>query len=63
SGACSPPRCLLSFVPIAVEEATSDTKVMLSLFHLAVAAALFPMLRGPRSPGATSPDRRVDNAA
>jgi hypothetical protein len=36
---------LLSFVPIAVEHATTDTKIMLTLIHVAVAAALLPMLR------------------
>jgi signal transduction histidine kinase len=40
---------LLSFVPIAIERATADTKVMLVLIHLAVAAALVPMLRSGRS--------------
>jgi hypothetical protein len=36
---------VLSFVPIGIEQATVDTKVMLSVIHLAVAAALVPMLR------------------
>jgi uncharacterized membrane protein len=36
---------LLSFVPIAAEHATTDTKVMLTVIHLAVAATLLPMLR------------------
>ncbi|MBF9129788.1 hypothetical protein I0C86_12575 [Plantactinospora sp. S1510] len=35
----------LSFVPLGIELATVDTKVMLGLMHLVVAAALFPMLR------------------
>jgi hypothetical protein len=35
----------LSFVPIAIEQATGDTKVMLALIHLAVAAVLVPVLR------------------
>ncbi|MCW2884514.1 MAG: hypothetical protein QOE54_6601 [Streptosporangiaceae bacterium] len=36
---------LLSFVPIGIEHATTDTKIMLSVIHLAVAAALTPVLR------------------
>jgi hypothetical protein len=36
---------LLSIVPIFLEEATSGTKIALSLIHLAVAAVLIPMLR------------------
>jgi Family of unknown function (DUF6069) len=35
----------LSLVPIAIEQATGDTKVMLVLIHLAVAAVLVPVLR------------------
>jgi hypothetical protein len=35
----------LSFVPLGIEHATVDTKIMLGVFHLVVAAALFPMLR------------------
>jgi hypothetical protein len=35
----------LSFVPLAIEQATADTKIMLSLIHLAVAAVLVPVLR------------------
>jgi hypothetical protein len=34
-----------SFVPIFVERATVDTRIMLCLIHVAVAAALLPMLR------------------
>jgi hypothetical protein len=36
---------LLSFVPIAAEHSTTDTKIMLTMIHVAVAAALFTMLR------------------
>ncbi|MFC6016563.1 DUF6069 family protein [Plantactinospora solaniradicis] len=36
---------VLSFVPLGIELATVDTKVMLGLMHVVVAAALFPMLR------------------
>nr|WP_245651549.1 DUF6069 family protein [Streptosporangium amethystogenes] len=36
---------MLSFVPILGVEATSGTKSMLSLMHLAVAAVLIPRLR------------------
>jgi hypothetical protein len=36
---------VLSFVPLAIEQATSDTKIMLSLIHLAVAVTLVPVLR------------------
>ena len=39
---------VLSFVPIAIEHATTDTKIMLTVIHLAVAAALTPMLRTRR---------------
>ena len=35
----------LSLVPIAIEQATADTKAMLVLIHLAVAAVLVPVLR------------------
>ncbi|MBE1490359.1 DUF6069 family protein [Plantactinospora soyae] len=38
---------VLSFVPLGIELATADTKVMLGLMHVVVAAALFPMLRQP----------------
>ena len=43
---------LISFVPIVSVGATSGTKTMLSLIHLAVAAVLIPMLRrgAPRDP-------------
>jgi hypothetical protein len=34
----------VSFVPIAVEKATADTKIVLVLIHLVVAAVLIPML-------------------
>jgi hypothetical protein len=34
-----------SFIPIFVERATVDTRIMLCLIHVAVAAALLPMLR------------------
>ncbi|MEH0843343.1 DUF6069 family protein [Micromonospora sp. CPCC 205711] len=36
-----------SFVPIFIEQATVDTRIMLCLLHLVVAAALLPMLRRP----------------
>jgi hypothetical protein len=36
---------LLSFVPIALEQATADTKLMLVLIHAAVAAVLVPAFR------------------
>ena len=36
---------LLSFVPIAIEQATGDTKIMLALIHIAVAAVLVPVFR------------------
>jgi hypothetical protein len=42
---------LLSFVPIGLEQATADTKIMLAVIHLAVAAALVPMLARTRSEG------------
>ncbi|GAB3978595.1 DUF6069 family protein [Plantactinospora veratri] len=35
----------LSYVPLGIELATVDTKVLLGVMHLVVAAALFPMLR------------------
>lgn len=34
-----------SFIPVFVERATVDTRIMLCLIHVAVALALFPMLR------------------
>ncbi|CAG6391998.1 DUF6069 family protein [Streptomyces cocklensis] len=36
---------LLSLVPVFVEQATGGTKAALALIHLAVAAALIPLLR------------------
>ncbi|MGI8335857.1 DUF6069 family protein [Actinomadura scrupuli] len=39
---------LLSFAPIGIEHATTDTKIMLTLIHLTVATALIPMLRTRR---------------
>jgi hypothetical protein len=39
---------VLSLVPIAVEQATGDTKVLLVLIHVAVAAVLIPAFRRPR---------------
>jgi Family of unknown function (DUF6069) len=36
---------VLSFVPIGIEHATADTKVMLAVIHIAVAVALLPILR------------------
>jgi hypothetical protein len=39
---------LLSFVPIGLEQATTDTRIMLGVLHLAAGAALFPMLRTTR---------------
>ncbi|MEV6864597.1 DUF6069 family protein [Streptosporangium subroseum] len=46
----------LSFVPILGVEATSSTKTVLALMHLAVAAVLIPMLRrsAPTAHGATT---------
>jgi hypothetical protein len=41
---------LLSFVPIGIEQATADTRIMLTLIHIAVAVALFPMLRHSARP-------------
>jgi Family of unknown function (DUF6069) len=38
----------LSLVPIAVEQATGDTKALLVLIHVAVAAVLIPAFRLPR---------------
>jgi hypothetical protein len=34
-----------SFIPVFVERATVDTRIMLCLIHVAVAVALLPMLR------------------
>jgi hypothetical protein len=34
-----------SFIPVFLEQATVDTRVMLCLIHVAVAVALLPMLR------------------
>ncbi|MEV4760966.1 DUF6069 family protein [Micromonospora sp. NPDC049559] len=34
-----------SFIPVFIERATVDTRIMLCLIHVAVAAALLPMLR------------------
>jgi Family of unknown function (DUF6069) len=45
---------LLSFVPIGIEHATTDTKIMLGVIHLTVAAALATMLRTPHTGGTTS---------
>ena len=36
---------LLSLVPIVLEQATTDTKVLLAMIHTAVAAVLVPALR------------------
>lgn len=36
---------LASFVPVFLEQATTDTRIMLCLIHVAVAVALAPMLR------------------
>ncbi|MEV4809791.1 DUF6069 family protein [Micromonospora avicenniae] len=36
---------LASFVPVFIEQATVDTRVMLCVLHAVVAAALLPMLR------------------
>jgi Family of unknown function (DUF6069) len=38
----------LSLVPIAIEQATGDTKALLVLIHVAVAAVLIPAFRRPR---------------
>lgn len=50
---------LLSFVPIVTVSATTGTKIILSLMHLAVAAVLVPSLRrgtpGPDRPSGVSP--------
>lgn len=35
----------LSLVPIGIERATTDTRIMLALIHIAVGAALVPMVR------------------
>jgi hypothetical protein len=48
---------VLSFVPIGIEQATWDTRVVLTAIHIAVAAALLPMLRQrPVRRGAAAPD-------
>ncbi|WP_331768054.1 DUF6069 family protein [Embleya sp. NBC_00896] len=39
---------LLSFVPIGLEQATTDTRIVLGVLHLAAGAALLPMLRTTR---------------
>jgi len=39
---------LLSFVPIALEQATGDTKILLAVIHVAVAAVLVPVFRQAR---------------
>lgn len=39
---------VLSFIPIGLEQATTDTKVMLAILHAVTGAALFPMLRTSR---------------
>lgn len=52
---------MLSFVPILGVEATSSTKSVLSLMHLAVAAVLIPMLR--RSPTAPLPEAQPESTA
>lgn len=36
---------VLSFVPIGIEQATTGTKVMLTVIHIVVAVALLPLLR------------------
>jgi hypothetical protein len=38
-----------SFVPVFLQQATVDTRVMLCLIHVAVAVALLPMLRHRRA--------------
>ncbi|RZU73022.1 hypothetical protein EV384_1414 [Micromonospora kangleipakensis] len=38
---------LASFVPIFIERATVDTRIMLGVLHVVVALALLPMLRRP----------------
>ncbi|MFI6261854.1 DUF6069 family protein [Micromonospora sp. NPDC051006] len=38
---------LASFLPVFIEQATTDTRVMLCVLHVVVAAALLPMLRQP----------------
>jgi hypothetical protein len=35
----------LSFVPIAIEQATTSTKIMLAVIHIVVAGVLVPALR------------------
>jgi hypothetical protein len=47
---------VLSFVPIGIEQATVDTKVMLAVIHVAVAAALLPMLRPVTRSTSPAPD-------
>ena len=39
---------LLSLVPIAIEQATGDTKILLVVIHAAVAAVLLPVFRQTR---------------
>ncbi|MEQ4303475.1 DUF6069 family protein [Plantactinospora sp. B6F1] len=41
----------LSFVPLGMDLASADTRVLLGVMHLVVAAALFPMLRQTRVRG------------
>jgi hypothetical protein len=38
---------LLSLVPIWIEQATTDTRVLLAVIHVAIGVALVPMLRVP----------------
>ena len=40
---------LVSYGPVLAVEASTGTKVLLSIFHFTVAAALFPLLRAPRA--------------
>lgn len=40
---------VLSCVPIWIEQATSETRFMLVVIHIAVAAALYPILRTSKS--------------
>jgi hypothetical protein len=47
---------VLSMVPIGIERATPDTKLMLAVIHVAVAVALVPMIRHRASQPATSRD-------
>jgi hypothetical protein len=44
----------LSFVPIGIEHATADTKIMLGVVHLTVAAALIPLVRRRPDTGTTT---------